>query len=212
MTTLPEGEVLYAGKFKTVAELEEGYKNSAKVFQENEDIKKKFEEVTKIPDHYNTPTDIQLHENDVADVQKSAKASGLTQAQYEKLVRETTAKSAAKHEAYESAKRDMGADNLNVLQDFINKTYPEKLRDIMLKQAITNNEVRETILNQRQEALRTGVPGMNRVAAGGNYQVTEKDAMKARDEMNATRGKARIKAQERYIALQREIAHQKANA
>lgn len=203
------GETLYAGKFKTVAELEAGYKNSLPTFQENENLKKKLEESTKVPDAYNTPADIALHESDLEAVKLEAKNSGLTQAQYEKLVKERNARSMNKHQSFEQAKKDLGADTLNLLQDFIKKTYPEKAGEVLLKQAISNKEVRESILAQRTQMLNSSVPGGNRVSTGGGYQITEKDVLKARDEMNSSRGRARVEAQKRYIALQHQRAHSK---
>jgi hypothetical protein len=203
------GEQLYAGKFKTVAELEQGYKNSLPAFQEAENLKKQLETVTKVPDDYNTPTDISLHDSDLADVKKEAKASGLTQNQYEKLVRERNAKSANKFQSYEQAKKDLGADNLNILQDFIGKTYPEKAAAVLLKQAIMDKDIRESILNQRTEALNSGVPGISKLTGGKNYNVTHEDVLKARDSMMKARGRDRVEAQKRYVALQRERAHQK---
>ena len=51
-------DVLYAGKFKTVEELEAGYNNAAKVYQDNADLQKKYEEAQnalKAPDDYQIP-------------------------------------------------------------------------------------------------------------------------------------------------------------
>lgn len=203
------GETLYAGKYKTVAELEEGYKQSLPVHQENQNLKKKLEDVTKVPDEYQTPTDITLHEADLALVKKEAKNSGLTQAQYEKLARERNALSASKHQSYEEAKKALGADKLNLLQDFLKKTYPEKVAETLLKQAIVNKDIQDQIFAQREAALNSQVPGSGRVSTGGGYHVTDKDVLKAREEMNSMRGKARVEAQRRYINLNRELAHQK---
>lgn len=202
-------EKLYAGKFKTVEELEQGYNNSAKVYQENADLKKKYEEVTSIPSDYNTPADVTLHESDIAVVKQEAKNSGLTQAQYEKLLRERNARSSSKHQSFEQAKKELGADNINVLQDFLKKTYPEKVAEKLLNDAIVNKEIRESILEQRRLNLNSSVPGANRVSVGGGYAVTEKDIYKARDEVQSSRGKAKVEATKRYINLQREFAHQK---
>lgn len=208
----PQSEVLYAGKYKTVAELEEGYKKSLPVFQENADLKKKLEDVSKLPDVYMTPADVILHENDVEDVKRLAKSAGLTQSQYEKLARETNAKSIAKNETYESAKRDLGADKLNILQDYIKKKYPEgKIADAALRTIIMDKEAQHAAFADRDNMLRTGVPGANKIGHGG-YRVTHADALKARNEMNSTRGKAQVEARSRYIAIQRELASQKSGA
>jgi hypothetical protein len=202
-------EILYAGKFKTVGELEAGYKNSLPTFQENENLKKQLEQMTKVPEMYNTPADIALHESDLSAVQHEAKSSGLTQAQYEKLVRERNALSLSKHQSYEQAKKDLGADNLNMLQDFIKKTYPEKAAEVLLRQAIMNKELRESIFSQRSEMLNSSIPGTNRISVDGKYNITEKDVLKAREDMNSLRGRARVEARNRYIAMQHHRAHNK---
>jgi hypothetical protein len=211
MTTVPSEKetpaVLYAGKFKTVEELEAGYKNSLPVFQENENLKKKFEEVTKIPDEYMTPADIALHENDVKEIKLIAKNSGLTQSQYEKLARETNSRTVAAQQSFETARKELGSDNLNLIQDFVKKQYGDKVSDALMKSVITNKELREDILAQRQKALSSVVPGAGRVGAP-NYAVTQKDILHARDEMQSARGRARVEAQKRYIAVQHQYAHQ----
>jgi len=207
--TSTEGEVkLYAGKFKTVEELEAGYKNSLPTFQENESLKKKLDDVTKVPDEYLTPSDIALHENDLAEIKRIAKNSGLTQAQYDKLARETNARTQANIQSFENAKKELGADKLNLIQDFVKKQYGDKVSDALMKSVITNKELREEILNQRTAALNSAAPGMGRASGSGSYLVTQKDVMAARDEMTKARGKARIEAQKRYISLQHQVAHQ----
>ena len=68
-------DVLYAGKFKTVEELEAGYNNAAKVYQDNADLQKKYEEAQnalKAPDDYQIPQGIELHDNDIRDLKDSA--------------------------------------------------------------------------------------------------------------------------------------------
>jgi transcriptional regulator with XRE-family HTH domain len=202
------GEKLYAGKFKTVEELEAGYKNSLPVFQENENLKKKVDEVTKIPDEYMTPADIALHDEDAAEVKRLAKNSGLTQAQYEKLARETHARTKSNVDSYEAAKKELGADKINQIQDFVTKTYGEKVGAKLLKDAITNKEIREELLAQRTAALNSAAPGMGRTGGAPSYSVTKKDVLTARTEMEKVRGKARVEARNKYISLQRQYAHQ----
>lgn len=198
---------MYAGKFKTVEELEAGYNNAAKVYQENEELKGKYDQVTKVPDDYQVPSDITLHENDLAQLKSAAKNSGLTQAQFEKLALAQNQNVRSKVESFENAKKEIGADNLNLLQDFINKSYPEKAGAALLKEAIKNKEVREAILSQRTEALNSSVPGVNKVSVGSYNQVTHKDVYQAREEMMKARGKARVAAQKRYVNLSSQLAH-----
>lgn len=199
--------VLYAGKFKTVEELEDGYKNSAKVYQENEDLKKRIDETTKVPDDYVVPADVTLHENDLATLKATAKESGLTQAQFDKLAQKQTSTVKGKLDAFENAKKEIGSDTLNLLQDFIGKAYPEKAGEALLKEAIKNKDVRDQILEQRTKALNSSVPGMNKVTTGNYNNVTHEDVKKAREVMMASRGRARVEAQKRYISLSAQLAH-----
>lgn len=198
---------LFAGKFKTVEELEAGYNNSAKVYQENEDLKKKFDETTKVPDDYQIPSDVTLHDNDVASLKAQAKNSGLTQSQFEKLAIAQTQSVKSQVEAFENAKKEMGADNLNLLQDFIAKTYPDKVADKMLKEAIKDKDLRNQLLDQRTKMLNSSVPGSNRVSVGSYNEVTHADVHKQRELMMKSRGKARVEAQKRYVALSSQLAH-----
>ena len=78
-------EKLYAGKFKTVEDLEVGYKNSAAVYDENTKLKNQLDEVTKVPDAYLNPADVELEANRLSNLQARAKESGMTQKQYESL-------------------------------------------------------------------------------------------------------------------------------
>lgn len=203
-----ETEKLYAGKFKTVEELEAGYKNSLPTFQENENLKKKLEDITKVPDEYMTPVDLALDQDNIKDIKTLAKNSGLTQAQFDKLARETNAKLLSQTQSFEAAKKELGADNLNIIQDFVKKQYGEKVSDALMKSVITNKELRADILEQRKQALNSAAPGMGRATGYGSYTVTQKDVMTAREEMLKARGKARVEAQNRYIAMQHQMAHQ----
>lgn len=203
------GEKLYAGKFKTVEELENGYNNSAKVYQENETLKKRVDELAKVPDEYMTPSDVILAENQLSTIKTLAKSSGLTQVQYEKLAKETFAQVNASQQSFENAKKEAGADNINLMQDFLKKQYGEKVGEVVLRNAILNKELREEVLAQRTASLNSSVPGMNRASTGGQYHVTKKDVLAARDAMNAASGKAKVAARDNYLALQKQIAHQK---
>ena len=181
---------LYAGKFKTVEELEAGYNNAAKVYQENDDLKNKYDAVTKVPDVYAVPQGIELHENDIEELKQSSKNSGLTQAQFDRLALAQNDKVKGKVQSFENAKKEIGADNLNLLQDFISKTYPEKAGAALLKEAIKNKEVRDAILTQRTQVLNSSVPGVNKVFSSGYNEVTHEDVIKAREVMTKSRGRA----------------------
>lgn len=203
----PPPPVLYAGKFKTIEELEAGYNNSAKIYQENEDLKKRVEESTKIPDDYQIPSDVSLHDNDIAHLKASAKESGLTQSQFDRLALKQNQYVQSQMDTFENSKKEMGADNLNLLQDFLNKTYPDKVAEKMLKEAIKDKDIRAQLLDQRTKLLNSSIPGSNRVTVGSYNDVSHEDIKKARDVMMSSRGRARVEAQKKYIALSSRLAH-----
>lgn len=203
-----QGEKLYAGKFKTVEELESGYNNAAAIYENNEKLKKQLEEVQKAPDDYKVPADVSLHENDLAEAKRIAKAANMNQTVFDKYVREQNAKSKSKADAFETAKREVGADGLNVLQDYVKNYYPAKSQDAALKHLIMDKEARADALAHRQSLLDNKAPGMSGTTYG-QHRVTEQDVIKARDDMNKLRGRMRIEAQNRYLRLQKQFAHQK---
>lgn len=205
-TQNPNGDKLYAGKFKTVEELEAGYKSSLPVFQEHAELKKKFDEVTKVPDDYKTPAEISLQENEVNLIKKIAKNTQMTQAQYEKLAAETFAGSKERHEKFENAKKEIGADNLNLVQDFLKKHYGEKVGSTLLNSVIGNKELRDEIMSQREKVLNSEVGGVGRTGAGYS-SVTHEDVLKARTAMEKSAGKAKVAARERYLALTASYAN-----
>jgi hypothetical protein len=200
---------LYAGKFKTVEELEVGYNNSAKVFQENSDLKKKLDEVSRVPDDYNPPQGIALHETDLAEAKRLAKESGMTQSQFERFAKEQESKSRKMVDDFEAAKKDIGADKLNLLQDYIKNYYPEKIQDHMLKTLIKNKEAREAAFAHREQLLNSSAPGMGTPSRPFEYRVQYDDVLKAREAHQ--KNKSDPKLRKRYLDITSAYAHQKDN-
>lgn len=169
---------LYAGKFNTVEELEAGYKNTAVVYDENQNLKNRVNELSTTPDVYLNPADVELDPTRVADIQARAKEAGMTQAQYDKFVRSDKARLDQHQQTFETMKKDVGEETINILTDYVKKNYPQELHDNMLKSFIVNKDARTAALNHRQQLLGNQVPGMNRPAQGG-YNVTQEDVRKA---------------------------------
>lgn len=201
-------EKLYAGKFKTVEELEAGYKNSLPTFQENENLKKRLEEITAVPSDYINPSDIELDENRVSDIKARAKEAGLTQAQYEKLVAGDKRRVEDYKKNFETAKKEVGEETINVLKDYVSKHYPKELQDGILNTLIGNKEARQSALNHRQQLLSNKVPGVGKPSYG-NYNVTQEDIDKAYVAKEKNRGN--IKARDHYLNLIAMKANQEAS-
>lgn len=199
---------LYAGKFKTVEELENGYKNSLPTYQENEKLKKQLEEATKVPDDYLLPNGLTIDDSRLADLKARAKEAGLTQAQYEKLLASDKNRVESYQKRFEDARKQLGEEKLNVLRDYVEKNYPEPLRENLLNTFIGNEEARQAALKHREQLLNSQVPGMSKTSAG-SYQVTDEDVHKAYLEKEKNKGdmKARIK----YLNLLAARAEQQAS-
>lgn len=181
MTEQTNDTKLYAGKFKTVEELEAGYKNSLPLYQENEQLKAKNEELAKVPDQYLNPADVELEANRLAALQARAKAAGMTQPQYEKYVRNEKAVQEQSKQQFENMRKELGDQDLNLLKDYVNKNFPtynDSVKETFLNTLIANKEARASALNHRTQLLNNQVPGMNKTPALG-YAVTAEDIDKA---------------------------------
>jgi len=190
---------LYAGKFKTVEELEAGYKSSLPVFQENETLKKKVDELTSIPVTYLNPSDIEHDPSRIEDIKSRAKEVGLTQAQYEKFLRNDKARVEKNKSNFEAARKEVGDETLNILTDYVSKHYPKELHDNMLKTFIGNKDARQAALNHRSQLLNNQVPGMQKTSAAGGYHVSDQDVRKAYDLKEKNRGD--LRARQNYLNL-----------
>ncbi len=205
-TASTEG-TLYAGKFKTVEDLENGYKNSLPVLQENEQLKAKLEEAMRVPDAYQHPTDIALDQNRVADIQIRAKDAGMTQPQYEKFLRNEQARIERGQQGFENARKEVGDETLNMLQDYVKNHYPPSLADGVLKTLITNKEARAEAMAHRARLLGDRVPGVGQPAFTKYNLVTDDDVKKAYDAKD--KNPHDMKARQKYLNLIEQQAAQK---
>jgi hypothetical protein len=191
-------ERLYAGKFKTVEDLEAGYKNSAVIYDENTTLKKKVDELSSVPSDYQNPSDVELEESRLTDIRARAKESGMTQVQYEKFVRSDKARVDAHKESFEQAKKDLGEEKTNLLKDYVDKHYPRELGDSMMKTFIMNKDARQAALNHRDQLLNNKLPGMEKTSASPGYHVSDDDVKKAYAQKEKTKSIADIN---RYVNL-----------
>lgn len=206
-TASTEETKLYAGKFKTVEDLEAGYRNAYPAMQENEQLKAKFEEAMRVPDAYQNPADVQLEQNRVADIQARAKDAGMTQAQYEKFLRNEKARIERGQQGFENAKKEVGDETLNILQDYVKNHYPPSLAEGVLKTLITNKEARAEALSHRARLLGDKVPGIGQPAFTKYNQVTDEDVKKAYAAKD--KNPHDMKARQKYLNLIEQQAAQK---
>ena len=138
---------LWAGKYKTPEELEEGYKNSLPVFNENKELKSKLEKFS-VPETYNVPDDIKLRAGDIAEIKALAKNAEMNQAQFEKTAREMQARIQSQLESAEQAKQAIGVEKMNLLNDYVAKNYPKSLHETVLNKLIKDKDAMADVLNE----------------------------------------------------------------
>lgn len=156
---------LFAGKYKTVEELEEGYRNSLKVHVENKELKDKYERAVSVPETYTVPAGLGLRESEIDEIKRIAKESSLTQEQFEKTARSMEDRLKAQREAFDEARKEIGQDKLILIEDHIKKNYPESIQQVILNTTIKDKKAMDDILKERDAKLDSRVPGID---ASGN--------------------------------------------
>lgn len=200
---------IYAGKFETVEQLEEGYKNSAKVFQENEELKKKWDEANKIPDAYMTPEGSTLDESTLNELKELAKNTGLNQEAFTRLTKSHEHKRQKEEENYVSARKSISDEQYTILENYVKQTYAEPLVEGTLKKLVLDKDARLAALQHRDKLLNSSVSGMQKISTGG-YRVSKDDVLSAAEAVNkAKSGKAREEAKAKHIQIAKQFAVQK---
>lgn len=190
---------LWAGKYKSVDELEAAYKNSAVVFDENVRLKKDLER-HQIPSDYTVPDTLQMRAAELAELKLIAKNAGLTQEQFMKTATDMQNRMQGQLHAFEEARKAVGEANMNVLTDYVSKHYPERLREHVMNKLIQDKEAMQDALKHRETLLHTGAPGMDKANPGTPEKYDgEKELVEA---AKAYHKNPRDKeAQKKYVAL-----------
>ncbi|WP_218814589.1 hypothetical protein [Rickettsiella endosymbiont of Dermanyssus gallinae] len=125
-TVVTEPPKLYAGKYKSVEELEKAYKNSAKVFNENKILQEKLKSY-EVPENYSLP-EVSLAEPVLYDIQQLAKSAGLNQEQFNKTLLSMQEQQLQYQNQLEERKKQLGSQ-LKVVEDYVTKIYPAALHN-----------------------------------------------------------------------------------
>jgi hypothetical protein len=152
---------LWAGKYKSPEDLEVAYKNVAGTFEENRELKSKIESYSKAPDDYVIPSDITLRDQELVEIKQMAKNAGLTQDHFEKMTRDMHGKIQGQLNAFQEAKQSLGEEKLNVLTDYVKRTYPESLHETVLNKLIKDKTAMSDALNHRDKLLNSQTPGIS---------------------------------------------------
>lgn len=147
---------LYAGKYKTIEELEEGYRNAAGVYNENESLKLQFA----VPEQYQAPTGVLLREAELNDLKSLAKRSGLSQNQFNNMTLEMSQHIKYNIDSLESAKQALGPEKLNLVTDYVKQNYPASLQETVINKLLKDGNAMSDALKDRDQKLNSSVPGM----------------------------------------------------
>lgn len=189
---------LYAGKYKSIQELEKAYTNSSTVFNENRALKEKY----KVPENYVVP-EVSLPETVINDLQQLAKSAGFNQEQFDKTIVSIHEQKKQQQTQLESKKQQLG-DQLKVVEDYVMKNYPHALYDTILTTLLGDENAMSDAMKHRDQVLNSQVPGLNNQR--GNFSDTYDGKAElinlAREyEKNPTE-----KNKNRYINLAKEVA------
>lgn len=193
----------WAGKFDSPEALEEAYKNTAKVYQENQEIKEKYQSLIKVPDTYSLPEDLILNAREREIIERAAKGAGLNQDHYVKIVQEFHADELAKKKALEERRKVVGEEKINVLHDYVQKFIPEKIREVVFNKLLEDDAAMSDAMNDRDKRLNSQAPGMNGASTSRPSRYDgEKELIAAREEY---RKYPNEKNRKRYIDMASEV-------
>lgn len=200
----------YAGKFDTVEDLEKAYNEFGHTVRENANLKNEITQLRSAPDEYKVPEGIVIQEDDLADLKRISKASNLSQEHFEKMATQIAERANASREKFEGRKKELGEEKLNVLQDFVKKTYPANVQDAILNKCIEDNDAMSQVMNQRDKLLNSKAPGIDsgNTSSGGNKDAFDgqKEVKELASEYLKTNDP---KIRERLINVAREVGHER---
>ena len=164
---------LYAGKYKSVEELEKGYCHSLQSLNE---IKSELKSFT-APEEYVIP-DVKTHHEIISRAKELAKSTGLSQSQFDAVVRKMDEKNRDSIEKFEESKKRAG-EKLDILEDYVSRHYPKKLKSTIINSLVMDPEAMDEALKHRESMLNTQVPGIHsaRGASFSTNDKTEKEKM-----------------------------------
>jgi len=207
---IEENEVLYAGKFKSVEELEKGYKESLSVHVKNKELEEKLSQMQAVPDSYNVPENSILDSKQLAELTEVAKNSKMSQEQFDAAINSLASNAKQQESQWETRKKLIGEQNINVLKKYVDEnfsTYDERFRSQMLNQIILDDATMEKAMEDREKRLNSSIPGVNQT---GNNTPSDINTGRAEAQALAQRAMAEPGNKEnikKLLNLCRDLGH-----
>jgi len=200
---------LYAGKYKTVEDLEKAYGNSVTAIVEKSKLEKELESY-KAPEDYTVPDGLSFREEDIQEVKHIAKTAEMSQKQFEKTITEMHSKVTENVEAQkrfiEDRKKSIGDEKINLLTDYVDKYYPSSVKDVVLNKLLKDESAMNDALKDREARLNTQAPGVGRGApTGGEQYDGQKELRDVAKQYEREPHNRELR--EKMISLARDVGH-----
>lgn len=202
---------LYAGKYKSVEELEKAYGHSVNAFVEKSKLEKELSRY-QVPDDYSVPEGLSFREEDIQEIKSISKNANLSQEQFERTAKEMhdrVASNADRDRKFMEGRRtSIGEEKINVLEDYVEKNYPATVREVVLNKLIRDESAMTDALKDRDQRLNSQVPGMS--GARGVSQEAydgQREVIEAARAYHANPRDTRL--QQAYIKKAQEVGHER---
>lgn len=204
--------VLFAGKFKNVEDLEKAYKEGFGVHQKNKELEAKINEYVSPPEDYLVQDGITVKESRIEDVKKLAKSAKMTQSQFENAISKAQEEHSQYEENINSKIAEIGESKSNILKGYIDKkfsSFDDEFKNAVMRKAVENETIMENMMRDREKELNSNAPGISNTASSNSsrqqdmsrekYEAALKCKMDPRDKV----------AKQKYINLCRDIGYAK---
>ena len=163
--TAQEAAKLYAGKFKSVEELENGYKQSLPLYQKNKELEDKLKQREYIPDDYSVPESVAMRDTQINELKKLAKSAGLNDEQFSRPAISVNENIKNQMQAFEARQESIGEEKINLAKSFVDNKFSgfsDDFRSNMINQIIMDDNTMNDALRLREQDLNSSVPGSSR--------------------------------------------------
>lgn len=197
---------LWANKFKTPEDLEKGYGEVVKMMIQSNEISKELELLKQIPEQYTIPETIKLTENELEDIKTISKNAGLNQFHFENIAKQMQDRNNMQLIAFENAKKEIGDENLQVLNGYVKSFYPESIHDHVMTKLIKDKTAMKDAMDHRDKLLNSSVPGLDKGSTRSPERYDgERELLEVAKIVHSN--PRDIKAREKYIKLANEVGN-----
>lgn len=202
---------LYAGKFKTVEELEKGYRESLPVHIKNKELEERLSKIGSVPNEYMVPVGIELSQDKVREIQHISKEAGMNQDQFSNAVKAASIEYHEKMTRLEERKAEIGEQKVNMVKSYLDRnfnSFGEDVKNDLFLKTIENPATMEQIMNDRESQLNSTIPGTDRISISTNPQQSLEKEFKEACKISSG-NPADAEARNRTIELANQLAEAK---